>query len=82
MQKMIDDVDAEQKAKETLKTLFNKTLDFGPTLVEHCFLASGLSPDCKLADYGSRNYFFIHFILNFFFRLLLLSALLHSPSPQ
>jgi hypothetical protein len=50
---MIDSVEAEQRSKETLKGLFNKTLDFGPTLVEHCLLTAGLSPDTKICNYGT-----------------------------
>jgi len=48
-------VEAEQKGKETLKGLFNRTLDFGPTLVEHSLLVAGVSPDCKVADYGTTH---------------------------
>ena len=52
-------MEAEQRGKETLKGLFNRTLDFGPTLVEHSLLIAGVSPDCKVADYGTTGQLFV-----------------------
>ncbi|KYQ88372.1 DUF814 family protein [Tieghemostelium lacteum] len=54
---LIDDiVKSAQDKKESLKPLFNKTLDFGPELVEHCLLMAGLSPQTKVEQYDHLKF--------------------------
>ncbi|KAM9987749.1 hypothetical protein ACTFIZ_003110 [Dictyostelium cf. discoideum] len=42
--------------KETLKQVFNKSLDFGPELIEHCLLSAGLQPSTKLEQYDHSKF--------------------------
>ncbi|EGC30763.1 hypothetical protein DICPUDRAFT_40970 [Dictyostelium purpureum] len=44
-------IENTQDKKETLKQVFNKSLDFGPELIEHCILSAGLQPSLKLEQY-------------------------------
>ncbi|EGG13343.1 DUF814 family protein [Cavenderia fasciculata] len=42
--------------KDTLKQVFNKSLDFGPELIEHCILMAGLSPSLKIESYNHEEH--------------------------
>ncbi|KAN0024141.1 hypothetical protein ACTFIV_008539 [Dictyostelium citrinum] len=49
-------IENTQDKKETLKQVFNKSLDFGPELIEHCLLSAGLQPSTKLEQYDHSKF--------------------------
>ncbi|KAF2073867.1 hypothetical protein CYY_004827 [Polysphondylium violaceum] len=48
---LIEHIIQASDKKENLKQVFNKSLDFGPELIEHCLLEAGLQPSMKLEQY-------------------------------
>eukprot|EP01087_Luapelamoeba_hula_P012793 TRINITY_DN3609_c0_g1_i2.p1 TRINITY_DN3609_c0_g1~~TRINITY_DN3609_c0_g1_i2.p1 ORF type:complete len:1124 (+),score=235.87 TRINITY_DN3609_c0_g1_i2:56-3427(+) len=51
LQQTITSVDQAKRTSETLKSIFNKELDFGASMVEHAILSAGLNPDTTIANY-------------------------------
>ncbi|GAM25895.1 hypothetical protein SAMD00019534_090700 [Acytostelium subglobosum LB1] len=46
----------QEDKKETLKQVFNKSLDFGPELIEHCLLSAGLQSNLRIEQYEPEKY--------------------------